>query len=255
MASFLRFVWMKARILVGCVWASLIFSCENEPYLLMPLALSEFENTTTKSTSVYEYQQGTLASFVRTGAVPVSMKFIYHDGVLSQILKDSTDGSYQLIDIYGYGSPTAVDSTFTVTADTTILNQVRTLTYDGEQLSRIDLTQWTDVDTTQVAYELDWSDGNVSQLRTISIVDGVETEYVLSLNYDQQVNALSGAVPYVYTIDPSELYWLSSNNPVIFQGDTLPEKRYTYYYNQEGYPSHIVTDTKHILALSYIELR
>lgn len=247
---------MKGAFLIVVVWMLLLVSCANEPYVLMPLGVIEFTNVTTATSSFYTYKHGKMQTFKRTGQGPASMKFVYEGDLLTSIIKDSTAQGYDLIEVDGYGSQVVTDSTFRVTAQDTTLTQVRRFTHENSVLIRVDITTWSGTAGTPGIYELDWSNGNVSEVRTIEVTEAGEiTEHVVTITYDNKKGVFSSDVPYEYTLAPEELYWLSANNPARFKRDTLKETRYSMSYNLKGYPSHIITDTRQLLACTYTELR
>ena len=245
------------RFAFAVVFLSLA-ACVNEPFTLLPLGVTDFSNTSAGVTNLYTYRKGKVQTYLKSNSQgPItSMKFKYDGDVLMTIIKDSTESGYGLVKVSREGVDTEIDSIFAITATRTTLVEVRILTYTQGRPSRIEVLTWSGADISEAAYELDWVTGNASEVRTMGVVDGDEVvTHVLGLTYDDQKGVFSSDVPYVYTLPPDELYWMSANNPVRFKRDTLDEVKYTYHYNLKGYPGHIITDKRQVLAISYTELR
>jgi len=249
---------MKSACLV-VAWTLLLISCAgNEPFILLPLGVTEFTNVTSNTTSLYTYKKGKIQSFSKSNTSGTSsMKFHYHDEVLTSIVRDSSADGYFLTRFHNVESEDKIDSTFHITPTATTLMEVRKFSYNEDNRpDRIEIATWSGTAMMQNAYELVWAEGNASEIKTLSVADGVETiEHVVAITYDDKKGTFSSDVPYEYTFPADELYWLSANNPVRFKRDTLDEVKYTYFYNIKNYPSHIVTDKRQVLACTYAELR
>ena len=245
------------RFAFAIVFLSLA-ACENEPFTLLPLGVTDFSNKSLGVTNLYTYKKGKVQTYVKSNSQGplATMKFIYDGDVLTGIIKDSTATGYGLVKLSREGVDTEIDSIFAITETLTTLAEVRILTYTEGRPSRIEVFTWSGPDVHAAAYELDWVNGNAAEVRTLGVVDGAEVpSHILALEYDDQKGVFSSDVPYVYTLAPEELYWMSANNPVKFKLDTLDEVKYTYHYNLKGYPGHIITDRRQVLAISYTELR
>jgi hypothetical protein len=248
---------MKGAFGLVVVWIVLLTSCTNEPFELLPLGVTVFTNVKTNTTSQYTYKGGKLRAFTMTAASGTSsMRFVYQGDLLSSIVKDSTAAGYDLIRIHGYGSSKAIDSTFSITPSATTLKQIRKINYEIDGPSRVEIIMLDGSGAAPEVFELDWTSGNVTEIRTLLGNEGTQPVlHTLALTYDDKKGVFSSDIPYEYTLPAGELYLLSANNPVRFKKDTLNETKYTYSYNLKGYPSHIVTHTKQLLACSYAELR
>ena len=231
----------------------------NEPFVLLPLAVTTFRDGGAGTISTHVYKGGKIQSFTKTAGsdTVVSLQFQYQGDRLNTIMKDSSSAGYDLIMITGFGSEVTIDSTFSVAGEVTTLKEVRKHVYDvNHLLERIDVTTWGATPAAQRAWEYDWTDGNVSEIRALGISEGTETvEQVITVTYDDRMGVFSSDIPYIYTLSPTDLYWLSANNPLRFKRDGGKETKYGYFYNLKSYPSRIITDTNDFLNCTYAELR
>lgn len=232
--------------------------CEgNEPYVLLPLVVTSIEGGAPDSLSSYTYKNGRIATFTRTTPTDtLSLKFFYENDLLISIQKDSTSAGYELVRVHGYGSGTAIDSTFYMTGDLSQLRMVRKFVYDASHnVKRVELVVWNDGIVSQSVHELNWADGNVTDISTSRVEDGEEVEHLVSMTYDKKKGVFSTDVDYEYTLDPEALYWMSANNPLRFKRDESDETKIGYLYNTKDYPSHIELDIKQVFDCSYAEIR
>jgi len=250
---------LRGLILLLFCASLLVSSCHNEPYALFPLGVVTFRDVGAGTTSTHVYKGGKIQSFTRTAGSDTltALKFLYQGDRLNTIMKDSSSAGYDLIKITGFGAEVTTDSVFSIVGEVTTLKEVRKQVYDvNHLLERIELNILGGAAPVQSAYELDWIGSNVSEIRTIGINEGTNTvEHVLAISYDDRMGVFSSEIPYVYTLPPAELYWLSANNPVWFKLDDDDEAKYIYHYNLKSYPSRILTDKKEFLSFTYTELR
>jgi len=248
----------RVTFLFFCV-ATLGCNDFNEPYILFPLGVTTFRDAGAGTTSSHVYKDGMIQSFTETSGndTLTNLEFFYNSNRLTSIVKDSSTAGYELVLISGYGSAVTIDSTFSIAGEVTTLKEVRKQLYDVNQLlERIELTQWNGSIAVRSAYELDWTGNNVSEIRAIGINEGAEAvQHTVVISYDDRMGVFSSNIPYVYTLLPEELYWLSANNPVRFKLDDHEETKYRYYYNLKNYPARILTNENEFLSFTYVELR
>jgi hypothetical protein len=252
----------KSSLRVTLAFACTLFlasSCVNEPFTLLPLAITSVENTSTNTTSHYTYKDRRIRTYIKFNQTDtLSMMNLYYTGdQLDSIVIDSTRTSYGVMRIAGSPGMPAQDSLYQVTAGARTLQQVRKFNYnDGQHISSIDVDVFQPAGITHTVYTLTWTGENITTLkREITDPAGATSETTLSIGHDSHSGIYSGDVAYLYTIALDDFYWLSANNPVRFKRDALAEYVYTYYYNTMNYPSHIRTDKNQTIGHTYVELR
>ena len=254
----MRRVITYIRTFVLAVVTGLLFvGCPNEPFTLLPLAISSVENVSTRTTSHYLYRERRIKNFVKFNSTDTlsTMNLYYSNEKLDSIVIDSTKTSYGVMRITGSPGMPAQDSLYQVAGGIRTLQQVRQFSYNGsQQISSIDVRVFQPV--THTVYTLSWTGENITNLRKeITDAAGVTSTTTLSIGHDSHSGIYSSDVAYLYTISLDDLYWLSANNPIRFKRDAQAEFVYTYYYNSMDYPSHIRTDKNVTIGHTYIELR
>jgi hypothetical protein len=237
----------------------LMAGCENEPYVLFPLAVSTVTTATTNSS--YTYSQGRIRTFMRTTQTDTtSMEFHYSGEGIDRIIADSTEESYKLIQVTGPITHPTLDLTFLITPalNSEVLQQTRRFTYnDNMQLTGVSVSSWDETGMTETTYELAWDGNNVVEIRKQTVDPlGVESQTTLTAAYDNKPGVYSSGAAYIYTIKLDELYWLSANNPISLDSDTFDDVVFmTITYNSFDYPALIRSDRGLLISHSYIEMR
>jgi hypothetical protein len=248
----------------------IVWSCKNEPYEQKPLGVTAVnlhgaDATSTTATTAYTpltytYRDERLSTFIRMSSTTdtvTHMKFQYSNGTVSSIIADSSKTSYKFTSFYPSGDGTMVtDTTKLIDATGTHLVTARAVTYgsDGNPVS-VDLKTWTDAGITEELAELTWDDDNVTRLVNSNLTTGqAVVSRDLSLDHDNQFCVYMKEPAYLYTFLMTELYWLSKNNPSIFNTGGN-DRKYMFWYNKFGYPSNFQSDTGAIYGVAYTQIR
>jgi hypothetical protein len=185
------------------------------------------------------------------------MRFYYSGHKLQSITTDSTEASKKVTSFYGWGTATVTDTTLRHDGSGATLASVRTIIYDvdGNPLS-IGITTWTSTTTTiRELAELTWDNGNVVRLVTYDLTSGEKVVVRdMSIGHDDQKCLYMKDPNYLFTLPLKDLFWLSKNNPMVFN-EGSGERRYTYWYNKFGYPSNFKTDNGVLFGTAYIKVR
>ncbi len=250
---------MSPKLFLLCACACLIVGCKNEPYLDAPLGVISFLNHETKITGTYKYKEQRISTYTSsdaTGKVLLSMRFVYERDQLSRIVSDSVLNDYKYTLFYRPNTTTVIDSSFRFVSGVKSFLGTRTVSLDAEQ-NPVTVTQRTVIATgfEERSVELLWDGGNVTEL---IVYDGIATGRQrlskATLSYDNQNCVYTKNTDYLYTLPIGELYWLSKNNPNVFNyGDK--DKKYTYWYNKMGYPSNFKSDTDVLFGVAYTQIR
>ncbi|HMJ70669.1 MAG TPA: hypothetical protein VK508_17320 [Cyclobacteriaceae bacterium] len=249
---------MSVRAVLFVICLCLAASCKNEPYEHPPLGVVSLLNHVSNVTNTYHYHDQKLYSYLSMAADTVSyMRFYYQGDQLRSIVTDSTKASKKVTSFYRAEGSTVIDSTFLIdTVTTSRLTAVRTVNYDGDSNPvTVGLMTWSDDANTNQLAELTWDNGNVVNLATFDLTTGEKVLVRdLTIAHDDQSCVYMKNRNYLFTLGLSELYWLSKNNPVIFN-DGSGEKKYTYWYNKLGYPSNFRNETGVLFGATYTQVR
>lgn len=236
---------MKIGIVFAClVTASWFAGCDSEPFVMGDLRLTSIKNTKTSAQNAYQYRKGKLYTFKlgieAAGAVRASSKFYYKDDLLDRIVSDSTAATaYVVTYVYYLDGQIKEDSTFSIGDKTRILLSKRDFTFDtNKDLVRVMTRTWTAGSVADEEVELVRTARNVTKLSRYRLV-GANRELArqLTVQYDGQRSAYPTDISFFYTLASDELFWLSSNNPLVIQEDGKKDLTYTYSYNRFNYPS------------------
>lgn len=246
------------RALVWVMVAMAMGACKNEPYADAPIGIFGLVNHKTKVTNTYKYQNLRLYTFVSTdanGTVTSSKKFYFQRDVVNQIV-DSTSATSVLKSSFYYPSDQpVVDSTFLVAGNSRTLQSVRTVNYDTESRPITVTVKTFSTSITIKSAELTWENGNVVRLITYDQSSGNKVVLRdLKIQHDQEACVFGQNSIYLFTISLDELYWLSKNNPKIFN-DGAADRKYTYWYNKFGYPSNFMDDAGTLYGVTYTQIR
>jgi hypothetical protein len=248
---------MSVRAILSIICICLAAACKNEPYEYPPLGVVSLLNHVSNGTSTYRYSNQRLYSYLAMSTDTLAyMRFYYRGDQLVSIVTDSTKESKKVTSFYVGESASVIDSTFLIGADTSKLTAVRTVNYDGNgnPLS-VRLMTWSDDASTNDLAELTWDDGNVVRLVTFNLASGEKVLVRdLTIAHDDQFCLYMRNNNYLFTLALDNLYWLSKNNPVVFN-DGSDEKEYTYWYNRLGYPSNFKTDIGVLYGATYTQVR
>lgn len=282
---------MRAFLFIIC--ASLaVCGCENQPFEVNDLTILAVKGSTSSGTTptaesrTFTYRAHNVLTFVRTGGTsPVSMKFFYSGNDIDSITADSalsisylskTDSlrkySYKRLvfersteSVVDRNYQYVIDSIFNITdrknpvlksvSVTTTTVSVREVVFDGSGAPlHVEMTTWPLSVETNLKADLTWDDkGNVNRIFTTTTIEGNVVTKETIFRYDDQQSGYRKNPQYVYTLDPHELYWMSTNNPVVMN-DGTGEKIYVYSYNKLGYPSSYISDTGNTYGISYRQL-
>lgn len=244
-----------------CVCA--VIGCKNEPYETVPLGVTSLVNHFTKQTSTFTYRDQKLRTFFSKlgNDTLANMKFLFTNGQLQYITNDSTEKSLEKTFFY-YSGDVVVDSTFYSDAETKKLIATRTVTYDADrQPLTVQLKTWTndletgDVIVSEGLAELEWDGGNVVHLTVSDLSTGVKTTTKdVAMGYDGEYCIYMKAGEYLYTLGLEDLYWLSKNNPIIFNNGNGYQEN-VYQYNRLGYPSSYTTAAGIQFGMAYTQVR
>jgi hypothetical protein len=189
------------------------------------------------------------------------MKFLFANGQLQYITNDSTAKTLGKTYFY-YSGDVVIDSTFYSDSVATRLVSTRTVTYDGDrQPVIVQLKRWTndsetgDVIVAENLAELTWDGGNVIHLTVSDLSAGEKTVTKdVEISYDGKYCIYMRNGEYLYTLALDDLYWLSKNNPVIFNNGSADEEN-VYQYNRLGYPSSYTTAAGVSFGMTYTQVR
>jgi hypothetical protein len=247
------------RAIAFLFFAGLIaFGCKNEPYDKADLAVSTLTNHDSSTSLNYKYQDTRLYTFqLLSGSSTItSMKFSYDGDQLVTILSDSVTAngvtSYKIDTFYGYGTSTVIDTTklYADNAPGPVLFAVRTVTYDenGKPVT-VDQKLFPPTGMTEQTAELTWDGGNVVRLVTTNVNTGVTRD--LSIGHDSKNGVFKHQADYIYTLSLQKLYWLSNNNPIVFN-DGTGDKKYTFTYNRFDYPTTFRSEVNTRFGVTYL---
>ena len=250
---------LLTRVLVLLfIGAAIAISCKNEPYDEVPLGVTTLTDHDSNKSFNYRYHDKRLYTFLskKNSDTIVFMKFNYSHGILQTIVIDSTRTSKKVDKFYGVGGATVIDSTISYAPTDTSLVATRTITYDGSgNALTVDVKEWTATGVSEHLAELTWEDGNVTRLVVSNVSTGVKVlSRDVGVGYDAENSVYMQGQDYIYTFALRELYWLSKNNPVVFN-EGHGDKKYTFSYNRLGYPSNFRTDGNVLFGVAYTQVR
>jgi hypothetical protein len=252
---------MKRVLVFGSV-CLIMWACKNEPYELKPYGVTSLINHVSNLTLTFTYHDGRLYTYLAktsTSDTLGSMKFVYNNGDLVKILLDSTKTSWKVARFSRSDDGTVVTDTITaydIPTNSEAIYSVRTVVYDGDRYPvSVDVKTWPDGVYTEELAELTWEDGDVIHLVNSSIADGTATVVRdLTIGHDDQYCVYMKEPSFLYTLSLKDLFWLSKNNPLVFnEGDK--DKKYKFWYNKLGYPSNYTTDVGTLYGVTYTQVR
>ncbi|MEJ0029843.1 MAG: hypothetical protein WDO15_05520 [Bacteroidota bacterium] len=256
---------MRVVVVLLLFAGAIAISCKNEPYEKAELAVATLVNHAPKDSSgsvSYGYRGNHLYTFrsVKGSLVLTSIKFNYIGDQLINAIIDSTTTvtatdtvtSFKIDTFYGYGTSTVIDSTKLYVDTTAVVSlfSVRTITYD-ENGNPILVNQklYPSTGMTEQKAELTWDGGNVVRLVTTNVTTGTVRD--LSIGYDGKNGVYKFAADYIFTLSLQKLYWLSGNNPIIYN-DGTGDKKYTFSYNKFDYPTTFKSEVNTQFGVTYI---
>jgi hypothetical protein len=247
---------MPFKMFLLCVCVGLLWGCKNEPYEELPLGVSALLNHDTNITGTFKYKDKKIFMYVSatTTDTLASMHFIYERDQLARIISDSTEDDYKETIIYRPDPVTVIDSSFRYIDGAKSFFATRKVTYNSESNPAL-VTQTIVGDGTVRTAELNWQDGNVTSLSMYNGSGAAKTPInSVTISYDEENCVYTKNTDYLYTLPIGNLYWLSKNNPSVFNyGES--DKKYTYWYNKMGYPSNFKSDTDVLFGVSYTQIR
>jgi hypothetical protein len=262
---------MAVKVLLLFLCISLAFAgCKNEPYDTGELSVISFVNKEAGGAAqTFGYKAGRLNTYSsKSTTINRSMLFYYHGDQLQFITSDSTGTSFTRTNLY-YDGLTVVDSTFlyprdsiyvigllgigdslSIVTDTTFVS-TRAITYgtDGKP-TQVKTTTWNDDVQTDEQVDITWTNGNVSRLFTTTTTAGSSVLKDVIAEYDDKNGIYSKRKEYIYAVPTKDIFWLSTNNPVMFN-DGTGEKNYSYSYNRLGYPAAYTSSVGTKYGLTY----
>jgi len=267
---------MAVRVLLPFLCICLAFAgCKNEPYETGELSIVTLANKETGgATQTFTYRAGKLYTYSsKSTAATHTMRFNYSGDQLDYIMQDTMVGSFIRTNFY-YDGDNVTDSTFLFPTDTlfvgadtlfvvidTTLLSTRVITYNGDNNpSQVKTTKWTtdaltgeDIRTDEQA-DITWENGNVSRLFTTTNTNGTVVLKDMIAEYDDKKSIYTKRKEYIYTIPTKDIFWLSTNNPVMFNEGT-GERNYSYSYNRLGYPASYTSNVGTKYGMTYNQVR
>ncbi len=246
------------RFMLFSFLAVVIGACQNEPYILSPLRVTNLRNTVTSVTNTYQYRQQQLYLFtsVNGNTALATHKFLYADNRLQQIISDSTSASYTLTQLHYKGDVPERDSVFTVAADLKSLLRVRVYQFNGaNELTGMVQHAWNGSVVATEEYAFENQNGNVVRLSKYQVTnEGKDTLLDMDITFNDRNNIYPKQWAFHYTLPPEQWFWLSTNGPIKLKEEGKKEVINNFLFNPLGYPFAFDEGLKERYIASYTEI-